>query len=247
MRPYVLSRPPSMLPHDKVGGSNDNDSEPAGESTNTTPECPTQPPYVAIATQQQNNTAKPSTESTNQNSNITSVITANSDRSNSSFGGFPVGWTFTNMLIVIVSTGSALLMLNLMVIICFCNLRKRTGDGSSGNRSHPHSTLPRMDSAATAMTQGSTSASRFEVETEKTAAFKQMMVEVSTTDGRRMTSSSAESVSSVIDLTRMRLQHQNHLQSVDRCETPPTTLPLATAPCRPAISLGSLAPQPSTE
>ena len=144
------------------------------------------------------------------------------------------------MLIVIVSTGSALLLLNLMVIICFCNMRRHR----AGNDAGDHPTLPRMDSVATATTQGSTSVPRFEVETEKAAAFKQIMVEVNSGEGRRaVTTSSAESVSSVIDLTRMRMQHRNHLHSaVDRCDMPPTSLPLTEVPCRPALSLGDLAP-----
>lgn len=150
-----------------------------------------------------------------------------------------MGWTYTNMLVIIVSTGSALLLLNLMVIICFCTLRKRGVANEAPPPHQQHATLPRIDSAATATTLTSQPLPpppplppKFNVEEEKLVAGKQLLVEVNGSgDGRRMTSSSAESVGSVIDLTRMRLNHQSHVtRSFD--------------PCRPAISLSDLVPQP---
>ena len=58
--------------------------------------------------------------------------------------------------------------------------------------------------------------------------------------GRHVTSSSAESVSSVTDLTLVQRQQQDHPDQLGR-STPPTSLALTEAPCRPAVSLSDLA------
>lgn len=91
-------------------------------------ECPTQqPPYTAVATQLLNNSADTvvgiGVPVPNHNS-----VGVGSGIGNATHPSPPLSslWSYTNMLIIIVATGSILLILNLAVIACFCTLRRRS-------------------------------------------------------------------------------------------------------------------------
>jgi len=88
-------------------------------------ECPTQqPPYTAVATQLLNNSAD----------TVVGIgvpvpnVSVGSGIGNATHPSLPLSslWSYTNMLIIIVATGSILLILNLAVIACFCTLRRRS-------------------------------------------------------------------------------------------------------------------------
>ena len=178
VRPLVMTRPPPVTPSKGQENATDAAETPLAEVAPTTPECPTVPPYVAIATQQLNNTLK--AVDTNNGRDNTTVV-----------AGDP--WTYPAMVGLIASIGASLLFLNLMVIGCFCYMRHRT-----------RRQLPHLDSTGSTVT--TTLAAKYDMtEVEKAAALKQLLVEVNKTDrpfGRQAAcGGSAESVSSVIDLT----------------------------------------------
>jgi hypothetical protein len=92
----------------------------------------------------------------------------------------PTSWSYTTMLGLVVSIGAALLLLNLVIIGCFCLVRLR----SKRRQLPPTAFMDSVTDAAAVRTRMTT-----------TKNLKQMLVEVNKT-------ASAESVSSVIDLTR---------------------------------------------
>lgn len=84
-------------------------------------DCPTQPPYIAVAT---------ATQHRGSNSNSSTLADRESDSAaETDFHPSPAPqtlWSFTNMLVIIIATGSSLLLLNVMVIACFCAMRRRS-------------------------------------------------------------------------------------------------------------------------
>lgn len=91
-----------------------NSTNSAGKETSPTSECPTLPPHSVVDTYPitTNSEADNSEKSTNKTSHVpTSWITN--------------VWSYTTMLAITIATGLAFLIVNLMIITCFCVMGRR--------------------------------------------------------------------------------------------------------------------------
>ena len=101
----------------------------------STSECPTHPPYVAVATATQQREMNNSSNNTGIGSQLSKENSSIIETAAHPSPAPQLLWSFTNMLVIIVATGSSLLILNLLVIACFCTMRRRASNSSMASAS----------------------------------------------------------------------------------------------------------------
>ncbi len=201
-----------------------NSSNSAGKETSTTSECPTLPPHTAVGTYPitTNSEADISENLTNKTFHVpTSWITN--------------VWSYTTMLAITIATGLAFLIVNLMIITCFCVMGRRPPSFYIKESMQQQPALSTRLENANLLLPAPTKYNDL-TDIEKASNFQQptpfndisMSADQLAFESQRenkldrvfcgKTTSSAESVGSIIDLTKMHplLVQSSHLISRER-------------------------------